>query len=134
MERKDEMMETSSEAQSRVLSEAVARIAALWSISDDMLGEILGIAGSRAADLRNGTFRLARPDPAFRAGQYLVRLFDSLNWELGTDEAIVSWLHCENIDLGGSPIELIRSTLGLSTVVDYVDGIHFAPSENTKGD
>lgn len=31
MDRKDEMMEASSEAQSRVLSEAVAHVAALWS-------------------------------------------------------------------------------------------------------
>lgn len=124
MDRKEEMMETSSDAQSRVLSEAVARVAAIWSIGDDLLGEILGIAGNRATDLRNGTFRLARPEPAFRAGQYLVRLFDSLNRELDSDEAVISWLHCENLDLGGRPIELIRSTSGLSAMTDYVDGLH----------
>ncbi len=118
---KDEMMETSSEAQSRVLSEAVARVAALWSIGDDMLGEILGIAGNRAADLRNGTFRLARPDPAFRAGQYLVRLFQKLAVLIGDDRSVMAWLQTENMDLGGRPIDLIRTERGLSELLSYVE-------------
>ena len=121
MERKDKMMETSSEAQSRVLSEAVARIAALWSIGDDLLGEILGVAGSRAADLRNGTFRLARPDPAFRAGQYLVRLFQELAVLIGDDRSVMAWLQTENMDLGGRPIDLVRTEGGLRELLSYVE-------------
>lgn len=121
MEGKDEMMETSSEAQSRVLSEAVARIAALWSISDDLLGEMLGIAGSRAADLRNGTSRLVRPDPAFRAGQYLVRLFQELAVLIGDDRSVIAWLQTENIDLGGRPIDLVRTERGLRELLSYVE-------------
>ena len=118
---KDEMMETSSEAQSRVLSEAVARVAALWSIGDDMLGEILGIAGNRAADLRNGTFRLARPEPAFRAGQYLVRLFQELSVLIGDDRSVMAWLQTENMDLGGRPIDLIRTEHGLHELLTYLE-------------
>ncbi|MGV7120285.1 MbcA/ParS/Xre antitoxin family protein [Sphingopyxis sp. 550A] len=121
MDRKDEMMETSSEAQSRVLSEAVARIAALWSIGDDLLGEILGIAGNRVADLRNGTFRLARPDPAFRAGQYLVRLFQKLAILIGDDRSVMAWLQTENMDLGGRPIDLVRTEGGLRELLSYVE-------------
>ncbi len=121
MERKDEMMEASSEAQTRVLSEAVARIAVLWSIGDDLLGEMLGIAGSRAADLRNGTFRLARPDPAFRAGQYLVRLFQELAVLIGDDRSAMAWLQTENMDLGGRPIDLVRTEGGLRELLSYVE-------------
>ena len=121
MEGKDEMMEISSEAQSRVLSEAVARIAALWSIGDDLLGEILGIAGSRAAGLRNGTFRLARPDPGFRAGQYLVRLFQELAVLIGDDRYVMAWLQTENMDLGGRPIDLIRTERGLHELLTYLE-------------
>lgn len=121
MERKDDMMETSSAAQSRVLSEAVARIAALWSIGDDLLGEILGIAGSRAADLRVGTFQLARPDPAFRAGQYLVRLFQELTVLLGDDRSVMAWLQTKNMDLGGMPIDLVRTEGGLRDLLTYVE-------------
>lgn len=121
MEREDEMMETSSEAQSRVLSEAVARIAALWSIGDVLLGEILGIAGSRVADLRNGRFRLARPDPAFRAGQYLVRLFQELAVLIGDDRSVIAWLQTENMDLSGRPIDLVRTERGLRELLSYVE-------------
>lgn len=121
MDRKDEMMEASSEAQSRLLSEAVAHVAALWSIGDDLLGEILGIADSRAADLRSGTFRLARPDPAFRAGQYLVRLFQELGVLIGDDRSVVAWLQTENMDLGGRPIDLIRTERGLHELLSYVE-------------
>lgn len=121
MEGKDEMMERSSEAQSRVLSEAVARVAALWSIGDDLLGEILGIAGSRAADLRNGTFRLARSEPAFRAGQYLVRLFKELAVLIGDDRSVMAWLQTENVDLVGRPIDLIRTERGLHELLTYLE-------------
>lgn len=121
MEGKDEMMERSSEAQSRVLSEAVARVAALWSIGDDLLGEILGIAGNRATDLRNGTFRLARPEPAFRAGQYLVRLFRELSVLIGDDRSVMAWLQTENMDLGGRPIDLIRTERGLHELLTYLE-------------
>lgn len=121
MEGKDEMMETSSEAQSRVLSEAVARIAAVWNIGDDVLGEILGIAGDRAADLRVGTFRLARSGPAFRAGQYLVRLFQELSVLIGDDRSVMAWLQTENIDLGGRPIDLVRTEGGLRELLAYVE-------------
>lgn len=121
MERKDEMMETSSHAQSRVLSEAVARIAALWSIGDDVLGEILGIAGSRAEGLHNGTFQLARSDPAFRAGQYLVRLFQELGVLLGDDRSVLAWLQTENMDMGGRPIDLVRTEGGLRDLLTYVE-------------
>lgn len=121
MEREDEMMETSSEGQSRVLSEAVARMAALWSIDDDLLGEMLGIAGSRATDLRNGTFRFARPDPAFRAGQYLVRLFQELAVLNGDDRSAMAWLQTENMDLGGRPIDLVRTEGGLRELLSYVE-------------
>lgn len=121
MDRKEEMMETSSEAQRRVLSEAVARVAALWSIGDDLLGEILGIAGNRATDLRNGTFRLARPEPAFRAGQYLVRLYEELGALIGDDPAVIGWLQAENVDLGGRPIDLIRTERGLHELLTYLE-------------
>ena len=121
MERKDEMMETSSEAQSRVLSEAVARVSALWGIDDDLLGEILGVSASHVADLRSGTFQLARSDPGFRAGQYLVRLYEELGALIGDDRAVVAWLQAENMDLGGQPIDLVRTDRGLREMLSYVE-------------
>jgi hypothetical protein len=83
--------------------------------------QILGIAGNRAADLRNGTFRLARPEPAFRAGQYLVRLFQELSVLIGDDRSVMAWLQTENMDLGGRPIDLVRTERGLRELLSYVE-------------
>jgi hypothetical protein len=121
VERKDEMMPTSSEAQSRVLSEAVARVSALWGIGDDLLAEILGVSAGRAAGLRSGTFQLARSDPGFRAGQYLVRLYQALGALIGDDRAVIAWLQAENLDLGGRPIDLVRTDRGLREMLSYVE-------------
>src|SRR5690606_35766717 len=100
--------------------EAVARIAALSSIGDDLLGEILAIADSRAANRRSGTFCLA-PDPAFRAGQCLVRLFQELGVLIGDDRSVTIWLQTENMDMGGRPIDLVRTEHGLRELLSYVE-------------
>ena len=121
MERKDEMMPTSLEAQSRVLSEAVARVSALWGIGDDLLAEILGVSASHVADLRSGTFQLGRSDPGFRAGQYFVRLDEELGALIGDDRAVIAWLQAESLDLGGRPIDLVRTDRGLRETLSYVE-------------
>lgn len=127
MERKDEMIPTTSEAQSRVLSEAVAGVSAQWGIGDDLLAEILGVSAGRAAGLRSGTFQLARSDPGFRAGQCLVRLYEELEALIGDDRAVIAWLRAENLDLGGRPIDLVRTDRGLREILSYVE-TRLAPS------
>lgn len=108
--------------QGRVLSEAVARVAACWKLTNDQLGAVVGISAATASRLRSGSYRLQRTEKAFELGQYLVRLFRSLDALMGSDDAAsMSWLKSENMDLGGRPIDLIRSIRGLSDVADYVD-------------
>lgn len=108
--------------QGRVLSEAVARVAACWKLTNDQLGAVVGISAATASRLRSGSYQLQRSEKAFELGQYLVRLFRSLDALMGSDDvASMSWLKSENIDLGGRPIDLIRSIRGLSDVADYVD-------------
>jgi len=64
-------------------------------------------------------------DPAsksFEAGQFLLRLFRSLDSLLGSDDAAARrWLQTHNIDLDARPLDLIDSFKGLLTVCDYVD-------------
>ncbi len=108
--------------QRRVLSEAVARVATCWKLTNDQLGAVVGISAATASRLRSGIYQLQRSEKAFELGQYLVRLFRSLDALMGSDDAAsMSWLKSENIDLGGRPIDLIRSIRGLSDVADYVD-------------
>lgn len=106
----------------RVLTEAVGRIATLWKLSNDQLGSILGLSPATASRLRSGGFRLEPSTKAFELGQYLVRLFRSLDAMMGSDDtASMAWLKTSNLDLDGRPIDLIRSIRGLTDVANYID-------------
>jgi hypothetical protein len=106
----------------RVLTEAVGRVATLWKLTNDQLGAILGLSPATASRLRSGAFVLEPASKPFELGQYLVRLFRSLDAMMGSDDiSAMAWLRTANLDLGGRPIDLIRTIRGLSDVTDYVD-------------
>ena len=105
-----------------VLSSAVAKVADLWKLTNETLGEIIGVSASTASRLRTGTWKLEPKSKPFELAQFLVRLFRSLDSLTGSDdEAAMSWLGAKNLDLDGRPVELIRSIKGLTEVADYVD-------------
>lgn len=108
--------------QNRVISEAVARVASCWRLTNEQLGAILGLSPATASRLRSGGFRLDRASKAFELAQYLVRLFRGLDALMGSDDdASISWLKAANLDLAGRPIDLIRTVKGLNDVANYVD-------------
>lgn len=106
----------------RLLSSAVARVAGLWGLTNECVGETLGISPTSASRLKAGTYHLERGTKPFELGQYLVRLFRSLDSLVGSDDrSAISWLKAHNEDLDGRPIDLIRSVRGLGEVTSYVD-------------
>jgi uncharacterized protein (DUF2384 family) len=109
---------------SRVLSEAVRRIADLWQMPNAGLGAVLGLSGSTASRLRAGRYRLEPGSKPFELAQHLLRLFRSLDSWLGQDdEAVRSWLTTRNLDLGERPIDCIATIRGLLRTSDYVDAL-----------
>lgn len=108
----------------RVLSEAVARVAEFWQLSNARLGAILGLSGPTVSRLRAGQYRLEAESKPFELAQHLVRLFRSLDSWLGQDdEAARSWLETPNLDLGDRPLALIATVRGLLRTSDYVDAL-----------
>lgn len=108
--------------ENRVLSQAVSRVAACWKLTNEQLGAVLGLSPATASRLRSGGYELDRSTKAFELGQYLVRLFRSLDALMGSDDrASLSWLRAANLDLGGRPVDLIRTISGLNAVTNYVD-------------
>jgi len=106
----------------QVLTTAIGRAADLWNLTNTTLGNIIGVSGPTASRLRSGKKHLIRGTKPFELGQYLVRLFRSLDALTGSDDrSAISWLNSENKDLGGRPIELITTVRGLSEVSNYVD-------------
>lgn len=108
----------------RVLSEAVARIADFWALSNARLGVILGLSAPTVSRLRGGSYRLEPGGKPFELGQHLLRLFRSLDSWLGQDDgAARSWLETHNLDLGDRPLALIETVRGLLRTSDYVDAL-----------
>jgi hypothetical protein len=105
-----------------ILSTAIARIADFWGLSNAKLGLILGLSAATISRLRSGQTALDPVSKSFEAGQYLLRLFRSLDAMMGSDDAATrSWLHTANIDLQARPVDMIDRFKGLMTVCDYVD-------------
>jgi len=106
----------------RVLTLAVSRAADLWDLTNATLGTIIGVSSPTASRLRSGQKRLSRGTKPFELGQYFVRLFRSLDALTGSDDkSAISWLRTDNKDLGGRPIDLIKTVKGLAEVSSYVD-------------
>lgn len=104
------------------LTAAIARIAEFWGLSNAKLGTILGVSAPTVTRLKRGTATLDPASKSFEAGQFLLRLFRSVDAMLGSDdEAAKRWLTTPNLDLGGKPIDEIDTMRGLITVCDYVD-------------
>lgn len=105
-----------------VLSRATAKAASIWSLSNETLGNIIGVSGPTVSRLRNGKWVLERGSKPFELAQMFVRLFRSLDALVGGDDAAATaWLGSSNDDLGARPIEMIQTIRGLFTVADYVD-------------
>jgi uncharacterized protein (DUF2384 family) len=107
---------------SRILSVAVCRVADLWGLSNAKLGAVLGLSPATASRLRNNQTKLDPASKSFEAGQFLIRLFRSLDALMGSDDAAArSWLNSPNLDLEARPTDLLDSFKGLIKVCDYVD-------------
>jgi hypothetical protein len=105
-----------------LLAEAIRRIADYWDLTNEGVGNILGLSDSTVSRLRNGAWHFQAGTKSFELAQYLTRLFRSLDSMMGSDDAASrSWLRTDNEELGGRPLELIATIRGLTIVADYVD-------------
>ena len=110
------------EGDGKVLTTAIARIAEFWGLTNAKLGSVLGLSQATVSRLRSGRSELDPASKSFEAGQFLLRLFRSLDALLGSDDmAARAWLVTPNLDLEARPLDLIDSFKGLMTVCDYVD-------------
>lgn len=110
--------------EARALTEATARIAEFWGLSNARLGAIIGLSGPTVSRLRSGSYSLEAGSKPFELAQHLLRLFRSLDSWLGQDDAAVrSWLATRNLDLEATPLELIATVRGLVHINDYVDAL-----------
>ena len=114
--------EAGAQEDTRVLTEAVRRIAEFWNLSNAALGGVLGLSAATVSRLRNGERTLEPGSKSFELAQFLVRLFRGVDALMGSDdEAARSWLRSDNRFLESRPIDLIQRIEGLTRTCHYVD-------------
>lgn len=103
------------------LTKAVMRAATYLHLSQALLASVLGVSTASVSRMSSGQYVLENHRKEWEFSVLFVRLYRSLDAILGHGEQARTWLHDNNIALGGKPIELIRTTEGLVRVVHYLD-------------
>ncbi len=109
--------------QALVLTKATLRAAALLHVKDGELSRILGVSPASLSRLhRDRTI-----EPTSKEGELailFVRMVRSLDAVTsGNENAARAWFRAENRHLRGVPADLVRTTLGLVHVLEYLDAM-----------
>ena len=109
--------------QRHVLAVALCNLKDILNLSNDDLGEIIGVHRNTVGRfLKKGEI-----DPASKEGELsllLIRVYRSLfALNGGNRDAIRHWLTTANHHVQGVPLEIMKTILGLSRVVNYLDAI-----------
>ena len=108
---------------STVVAKAVLSAAARLGLRHRHLATVLGASEASVSRLQRGR----GIDPASKEGELallFLRLYRSLDALMGgDDERARTWLHAENVHLGGVPAERLNSVQGLVDVVQYLDAM-----------
>ena len=90
-------------------------------INQERLAQALGLSTATVSRMYGGQYVLkSGSGKEWELASMLVRLFDSLNSVLASEDKARIWLHGENAALGGRPIDLMTRAEGLVTVVHYL--------------
>lgn len=110
-------------SQNYVLAKALANLKDILHMSSEDLGKIIGVH-------RNTITRMLKKSeimPQSKEGELsllLIRVYRSLfAINGGNIEAIRHWLTTYNLHLQNTPLDAMKSVLGLSRVVQYLDAI-----------
>jgi len=107
-------------AQGAVLSKAGFRAARALGLSQKELADTIGVSSATVSRMKDGRFGLS--GKPFELAACLIRIFRSLDAIVGGDgRAMTSWMTAKNTDLRGVPKELVKTTVGLINVMNYLD-------------
>jgi hypothetical protein len=108
-----------------VLTKAVLRVADLWALKQDELGELLGVSGASVSRLANQQRQIVMGSGTeWQLAALLVRIFRSLDSLVGGDSAKAAlWLRAPNRHLGRVPLEAMKSIQGMVNVAEYLDAM-----------
>ncbi len=106
-----------------IVGTAFIRAGELLNLTNEVLGNIIGLSASSVSRLRGGDSRLlAYGSKQRELATLFLRFYRSLDAILGGDDVVsAKWLRVPNTVLADAPINLIQTAQGLIRVVDYLD-------------
>lgn len=112
----------SSPSRAAVVSKAVINAARLLGLTNTALAAVLGLSEATISRLASGTYTLDPTHKSYELALLLIRLYRGLNALVGGEDAPVQgWMRSPNLALDGIPAERIRTIVGLTDAVAYVD-------------
>jgi transcriptional regulator with XRE-family HTH domain len=107
-----------------VLTKATLRAARHLGLSQQDLGEIVGLSGATISRMARGRGELGPAEKEGELALLLLRVHRSLDALLGGDgEKVRRWLEAESFHLGGTPREMLSTVTGLVRVAEYLDAM-----------
>lgn len=107
---------------SAVLTKAVLNAAERLGLNARTLAAVIGVSEATVSRMRHGDHLLDEGSKPYELAVLLVRAFRSLDAIAGGEAKVVrGWMTSPNSALNGTPIEKIRSIVGLMDVIDYLD-------------
>ena len=109
----------------RVLAKALSRLMASLEVSQQTMGEIIGVSSSTICRLgENGGNVFAHSKKTAEHAALFLRACRSLKSIVGSDTNMKRWLNAENDDFGGNaPLDLLKRSEGLVDVCRYLDAM-----------
>jgi Protein of unknown function (DUF2384) len=105
-----------------LVTKVVVRAADRLKIPNKVLARVLGLSEASVSRLHNGNYLLEDGTKPFELAILFIRLYRSLDAVIGGDDEVASvWLLNENTAIGGVPLNLIQSVVGLTNVIAYLD-------------
>jgi hypothetical protein len=105
------------------ITKAAVRAADALGLNQSKLSAALGLSPLTLRRIRSGVYSLQPGTKSWDMALLLVRLFHGLDRELAGDEQSVrTWMMNLNLELDGTPVDLIAQRDGLARVVAYVEG------------
>lgn len=104
-----------------IVSRAAARAAERLEIPEQVFARILGVSEATVHQMKAGNVALEQDHNAFKLAILFVRFYQALDTIVGNQTAAASWLKSSNTALNARPIDIIQSTAGLLSVINYLE-------------
>lgn len=105
-----------------LVSQGVLRAARDLGVTGNLLADIIGVSASSISRMRNGRHRIEHGSKPYELASLFIRVHQALSAIFGKDtEQMKGWMRAQNADLGDSPVNHLKSVIGLVELVRFTE-------------